>query len=63
VPLTIALSVLFGWHIYLILQNKTTIEYHEGVRSMLLSENGGEVYSHPYDLGVYDNLISVSCIF
>ncbi|XVF55257.1 hypothetical protein PTKIN_Ptkin06aG0022600 [Pterospermum kingtungense] len=26
VPLSIALSVLLGWHIYLILQNKTTIE-------------------------------------
>ncbi|MBA0581500.1 hypothetical protein Gorai_023677, partial [Gossypium raimondii] len=26
VPLSVALSVLLGWHIYLILQNKTTIE-------------------------------------
>ncbi|ONI03459.1 hypothetical protein PRUPE_6G257900 [Prunus persica] len=26
VPLCVALSVLLGWHIYLILQNKTTIE-------------------------------------
>lgn len=26
VPLSIALCVLFGWHIYLILHNKTTIE-------------------------------------
>ncbi|XP_059667843.1 probable protein S-acyltransferase 16 isoform X2 [Cornus florida] len=59
IPLTVALSILLGWHIYLILQNKTTIEYHEGVRSMWLAEKGGNVYSHPYDLGAYENLITV----
>ncbi|KAL6841356.1 hypothetical protein ACP4OV_028874 [Aristida adscensionis] len=58
-PLALALAVLLGWHIYLILQNKTTIEYHEGVRAMWLAEKGGDLYHHPYDLGVYDNLISV----
>ncbi|KAL6987644.1 putative protein S-acyltransferase 16 [Sarracenia purpurea var. burkii] len=58
VPLCVALSVLLGWHIYLILRNKTTIEYHEGVRAMWLAEKGGDVYSHPYDLGAYENLIS-----
>lgn len=58
-PLTLALSVLLGWHIHLILQNKTTIEYHEGVRAMWLAEKGGDLYHHPYDLGVYENLISV----
>lgn len=59
VPLTITLSVLLGWHIYLILQNKTTIEYHEGVRAMWLAEKGGQVYKHPYDLGTFDNLTTV----
>eukprot|EP00268_Persea_americana_P017731 TRINITY_DN1858_c0_g1_i1.p1 TRINITY_DN1858_c0_g1~~TRINITY_DN1858_c0_g1_i1.p1 ORF type:complete len:283 (-),score=23.48 TRINITY_DN1858_c0_g1_i1:465-1313(-) len=59
VPLTVALSILLGWHIYLILQNKTTIEYHEGVRAMWLAEKAGNVYSHPYDLGIYENLASV----
>ncbi|GLT92570.1 hypothetical protein SLE2022_104010 [Rubroshorea leprosula] len=59
VPLTITLSVLLGWHIYLILQNKTTIEYHEGVRAMWLAEKGGKVYKHPYDLGTYENLTMV----
>ncbi|XVF55256.1 hypothetical protein PTKIN_Ptkin06aG0022600 [Pterospermum kingtungense] len=59
VPLSIALSVLLGWHIYLILQNKTTIEYHEGVRAMWLAEKGGNVYKHPYDLGAYENLTTV----
>lgn len=58
-PLTLALTFLLGWHIYLILQNKTTIEYHEGVRAMWLAEKGGDLYHHPYDLGVYENLISV----
>ncbi|XP_044460495.1 probable protein S-acyltransferase 16 isoform X1 [Mangifera indica] len=59
VPLSVALSVLLGWHIYLILQNKTTIEYHEGVRALWLAEKGGHVYKHPYDLGVYENLTTV----
>ncbi|XP_022747746.1 probable protein S-acyltransferase 16 isoform X2 [Durio zibethinus] len=59
VPLSVALSVLLGWHIYLILQNKTTIEYHEGVRAMWLAEKGGNVYNHPYDLGAYENLTMV----
>lgn len=27
---------------------------------MWLAEKGGHVYSHPYDLGAYENLISVS---
>lgn len=58
-PLTIALGVLLGWHIYLTLRNKTTIEYYEGVRAMWLAEKGGEVYRHPYDLGAFDNLTSV----
>ncbi|XP_077232774.1 putative protein S-acyltransferase 16 isoform X1 [Tasmannia lanceolata] len=59
VPLTVALSILLGWHIFLILHNKTTIEYHEGVRAMWLAEKVGNIYHHPYDLGVYENLVSV----
>ncbi|XP_018498939.1 probable protein S-acyltransferase 16 isoform X5 [Pyrus x bretschneideri] len=59
VPLCVALSVLLGWHIYLTLQNKTTIEYHEGVRGMWLAEKGGQIYSHPYDRGAYENLTTV----
>eukprot|EP00256_Glycine_max_P060836 XP_014629854.1 probable protein S-acyltransferase 16 isoform X4 [Glycine max] len=59
VPLSIALCVLLGWHIYLMLHNKTTIEYHEGVRALWLAEKGGSIYKHPYDLGPYENLTSV----
>ncbi|XP_072997151.1 probable protein S-acyltransferase 16 [Typha latifolia] len=58
-PLMLALIILLGWHIYLIFQNKTTIEYHEGVRAMWLAEKEGSIYRHPYDLGVYENLVSV----
>ncbi|XP_027072358.1 probable protein S-acyltransferase 16 isoform X1 [Coffea arabica] len=59
VPLTLALTIFMFWHVYLILQYKTTIEYHEGVRAMWLAEKGGYLYSHPYDLGAYENMISV----
>ncbi|KAG9454640.1 hypothetical protein H6P81_007544 [Aristolochia fimbriata] len=59
VPLTLALSILLGWHIYLTLHNKTTIEYHEGVRAMWLAEKVGNIYRHPYDVGAYENLVSV----
>ncbi|KAF8402941.1 hypothetical protein HHK36_011034 [Tetracentron sinense] len=63
VPISVALSILLGWHIYLILQNKTTIEYHEGVRAMWLAEKVGNVYQHPYDLGPYENLTMLqACI-
>ncbi|PKA64900.1 putative S-acyltransferase [Apostasia shenzhenica] len=58
-PLTLALSVLLGWHTYLILQNKTTIEHYEGVRAMWLAKKAGNAYEHPYDLGTYENLTSV----
>ncbi|MCL7041290.1 hypothetical protein MKW94_026073 [Papaver nudicaule] len=59
VPLGTALCILLGWHVYLILQNKTTIEYHEGVRATWLAEKVGNVYRHPYDLGPYQNLTTV----
>ncbi|KAI4331707.1 hypothetical protein MLD38_029864 [Melastoma candidum] len=56
IPLSITLSILLAWHIYLVLHNKTTIEYYEGVRAMWLAEKGGHIYKHPYDLGPFDNL-------
>lgn len=58
-PLTVALIVLFGWHIYLLLNNKTTIEYHEGVRAHWLAGKAGQIYRHPYDLGYFSNLLMV----
>lgn len=59
VPLCMALGFFLGWHFHLILQNKTTIEYHEGVRAMWLAEKGGQLYSHPYDNGAYENLTTI----
>lgn len=34
-------------------------QYHEGVRALYLAEKGGNVFTNFYDLGVYENLISV----
>lgn len=59
IPLTVALIVLLVWHMYLLSHNKTTIEYHEGVRTMWLDEKAGRVYHHPYDLGLFRNLVLV----
>ena len=70
-PLTIALALLFGWHCYLVVNNKTTIEHYEGVRSKLLPDSGGDEANlrlvpplhplhpgveHPYSLGLWANL-------
>ena len=41
IPLTVALIILLIWHMYLLSHNKTTIEYHEGVRAMWLDEKAG----------------------
>jgi hypothetical protein len=37
------------------MQNKTTIEYHEGVTAHEHYSQSGELYKHPYDLGVKRN--------
>lgn len=56
-PLVIALGLLLGWHIYLVAYNKTTIEYHEGVRSR--TKGGHRVGKHIYDLGMFENPHSI----
>jgi hypothetical protein len=61
-PIAFSTAILLGWHAYLILHNKTTIEYHEGVRAMWLAEKAGNIYHHPYDLGFYHNIVSVRTI-
>lgn len=69
-PLSIALSLLFGWHCYLVANNKTTIEHYEGVRSRVVGDGGDGANSssmaplhptegaveHPYSLGLAANL-------
>ena len=66
VPLVCALGMLLGWHVYLVLSNKTTVEYHEGVRAKRTAQvvrrgdgrsSSGESRSsgcHIYDLGGAD---------
>lgn len=65
VPLTLALTLLFAWHCYLVSRNKTTIEHYEGVRASSSSGAGGNVpplhategeARHPYSLGLRANL-------
>ena len=58
-PLVIALGMLLGWHIYLMIHNKTTIEYHEGVRSKWKKQNRAVAGRHVYDLGLCPNLQAV----
>ena len=52
--LTIALTALFLWHVRLVVNNKTTIEHYEGVRSRY--NNIPSVVEHPYSLGLLANL-------
>jgi hypothetical protein len=37
-----------------------TGQYHEGVRAKWLAEKAGHRYRHPYDVGIYTNLVTVS---
>ncbi|XP_077226126.1 DHHC-type zinc finger family protein [Tasmannia lanceolata] len=59
VALSVTVGVLLGWHIYLLTHNMTTIEYHEGVRAMWLAKKRGQGYNHPFNLGVFENIISI----
>mmetsp|Transcript_7589 Transcript_7589/g.21621 ORF Transcript_7589/g.21621 Transcript_7589/m.21621 type:complete len:306 (+) Transcript_7589:538-1455(+) len=58
-PLTIGLIMLLGWHLYLVICNKTTIEYHEGVTAKIQAAKSGHRYQHPYDVGFCGNLHAV----
>ncbi|MCL7044973.1 hypothetical protein MKW94_009469, partial [Papaver nudicaule] len=58
IALSVTLTTLLGWHIYLLAQNMTTIEYHEGIRASWLAKKSGQNYRHPYNLGVYKNITS-----
>ncbi|XP_061347060.1 probable protein S-acyltransferase 15 isoform X1 [Gastrolobium bilobum] len=56
VALTITLSTLSGWHVYLILHNMSTIEYYEGNRAKWLAMKSGQSYRHPFNIGAYKNI-------
>lgn len=57
--LSMTLGSLLCWHIYLMANNMTTIEYYEGVRVQWLARKSGQSYRHPFNLGVYRNMTSV----
>lgn len=57
--LSMTLGSLLCWHIYLMANNMTTIEYYEGVRVQWLARKSGQSYRHPFNLGVYRNVTSV----
>ena len=61
-PLFVALAMLLGWHVYLVSCNKTTVEYHEGVRARRTAQaqahRRGEARmrsAHIYDIGLLKN--------
>jgi hypothetical protein len=39
------------------------LQYHEGVRATWLAEKAGNIYRHPYNLGAFENLVSVTFFF
>eukprot|EP00928_Gymnodinium_smaydae_P020821 TRINITY_DN18051_c0_g1_i1.p1 TRINITY_DN18051_c0_g1~~TRINITY_DN18051_c0_g1_i1.p1 ORF type:complete len:370 (-),score=18.59 TRINITY_DN18051_c0_g1_i1:189-1190(-) len=47
----VALSILGGFHIYLVLTNQTTIEFQTNLVRRRESRKTGELYRNPYDLG------------
>ncbi|KAJ0981632.1 hypothetical protein J5N97_009887 [Dioscorea zingiberensis] len=58
-PLTFGLIFLLIWHIYLIVNNMTTIENFDGVKSIYGVDRERSNNHHPYDLGAYENFRSV----
>ncbi|CAM9124158.1 unnamed protein product [Laminaria digitata] len=51
----IAISVLLGWHIYLVLTAQTTIEFYQNQTNRSRSRQWGEVWSNPFDVGYKGN--------
>merc|ERR1740117_506796 len=51
VSIMIALSILGGFHLYLVLTNQTTIEFQINLSRRRESRKNGELFRNPYDLG------------
>jgi len=51
VCILIALFLLGGFHIYLVLTNQTTIEFHDNMRKKREGRASGKGYRNPWDLG------------
>merc|ERR1712146_152511 len=47
----VALCLLGGFHVYLLLTNQTTIEFHTNLANRDRARRRGEYFRHPYDLG------------
>lgn len=47
----LALCILGGFHLYLVLTNQTTIEFHTNMANKSKAKRRGEYYRNPYDLG------------
>lgn len=47
----LALCILGGFHMYLVLTNQTTIEFHINMSNGHAARRKGEVHRNPYDLG------------
>lgn len=72
-PLVVGLGMLLFWNFYLFFSNRTTIEYHEGVRVAGTAgaaalqpkhhhHRGGNAHNaqqHPFDLGWHHNMHAV----
>lgn len=60
IVLLVMLGLLLGWHCYLVANNKTTVEHHEGVRAKRTGQadtNKRRTRSgHIYDLGLWTNI-------
>lgn len=54
-----ALFLLGGFHVYLVLTNQTTIEFHTNLSSKDKARKRGEFYRNPYDLGRVKNFKQV----
>eukprot|EP00640_Fibrocapsa_japonica_P002187 CAMPEP_0113935984 /NCGR_PEP_ID=MMETSP1339-20121228/2995_1 /TAXON_ID=94617 /ORGANISM="Fibrocapsa japonica" /LENGTH=342 /DNA_ID=CAMNT_0000938297 /DNA_START=54 /DNA_END=1082 /DNA_ORIENTATION=- /assembly_acc=CAM_ASM_000762 len=50
-----ALTILGGWHVYLICSGQTTIEFYINSTKTYQASSRGELYSNPYNLGLKAN--------
>jgi len=55
----LALCLLGGFHLYLVLTNQTTIEFHMNMAGRHMARKKGELFRNPYDLGMSRNFQQV----
>jgi palmitoyltransferase len=54
--MTVTMSGFFGWHVYLILTNQTTIEFQFNKFKVLTQKRSGKVVLNEYDIGMKNNV-------